>query len=156
SDGSPLGAADVVRSWFRIIDPAHPSPLVTLMGDVVNAGGYARGGEKDKGKVGLSAAGDDVVVRLNRPATDFPTIVSGPTFAIVPGTVEAQQAWSAGDVFVGSGGYVLSAATDQKSTLKANDHYWAGRPAIGTVELVHDIGGGGPRGPLHAGGVTHT
>jgi oligopeptide transport system substrate-binding protein len=27
------------------------------------------------------------------------------------------------------------------TTLTANDHYWAGRPAIGTVQLIHDIGG---------------
>ena len=145
SDGSPLGAADVVRSWFRIIDPAHPSPLVTLMGDVVGAVGYARGIEKDKSSVGLAAEGDDVIVRLNRPATDFPTIVSGPTFSIVPPSLDAgPQGLAPGDSFVGSGGYVLSAATDKKTTLKANDHYWAGRPAIGTVELVHDIGGRSP------------
>jgi oligopeptide transport system substrate-binding protein len=145
SDGSPLRAADVVRSWFRVIDPAHPSPLVTLMGDVVNAVAYARGVEKDKSSVGLAADGDDVVVRLNRPATDFPTIVSGPTFSIVPASIDAgPQSLQPGDSFVASGAYVLSAATDKKTTLKANDHYWAGRPAIGTIELVHDIGGRSP------------
>ncbi|HEX5823578.1 MAG TPA: peptide ABC transporter substrate-binding protein [Candidatus Limnocylindrales bacterium] len=142
SDGSPLGAADVVRSWFRIIDPAHPSPLVTLMGDVVGATAYARGESSDKSSVGIAAEGDDVVVRLNRPATDYPTIVSGPTFSVVPPSVDAgPRSFAAGDSFVASGAYVLSAKTDKKSTLIANDHYWAGRPAIGTIELVHDIGG---------------
>ena len=142
SDGSPLTAADVVRSWFRIIDPAHPSPLVTLMGDVAGAVAYARGESKDKSAVGLAVEGDGVVVRLNRPATDFPTIVSGPTFAIVPPRIDSgPTALAPGDTFVGSGGYVVTAATAQKTTLKANDHYWAGRPAIGTVELVHDISG---------------
>ncbi|MEJ7697787.1 MAG: ABC transporter substrate-binding protein [Candidatus Limnocylindrales bacterium] len=29
SDGSPLRASDVVRSWLRLLDPAAPSPLVT-------------------------------------------------------------------------------------------------------------------------------
>ncbi|HEY8988592.1 MAG TPA: ABC transporter substrate-binding protein, partial [Candidatus Limnocylindrales bacterium] len=58
SDGSPLTAADVVRSWFRIIDPAHPSPLVTLMGDVAGAVAYARGESKDKSAVGLAVEGD--------------------------------------------------------------------------------------------------
>ncbi|HZC33324.1 MAG TPA: peptide ABC transporter substrate-binding protein [Candidatus Bathyarchaeia archaeon] len=142
SDGSPLTAADVVRSWFRIIDPAHPSPLVSLMGDVVNASAYARGEVKDKSAVGLAVEGSDVVVKLNRPATDFPTIVSGPTFAIVPPGIDSgPQALAPGAGFVSSGGYVMSADTPQKTTLQANDHYWAGRPAIGTVELVHDIGG---------------
>ena len=33
SDGSPLRAGDVVRSWLRIIDPDTPSPLSTLLDD---------------------------------------------------------------------------------------------------------------------------
>lgn len=142
SDGSPLRAADVVRSWFRIINPAHPSPLVSLMGDVDGALGYARGEIGDRGAVGLSVEGDTVVVHLNRPATDFPTIVASPTFAVVPAALDdGPAALEPGKAFVGSGGYVLSAASDTKSTLTANERYWAGRPAIPTIELVHDIGG---------------
>jgi oligopeptide transport system substrate-binding protein len=154
SDGSPLTAADVVRSWFRIIDPVHPSPLVTLMGDVSGALAYARGESKDKATVGLAVEGSDVVVKLNRPATDFPTIVSGPTFAVVPPGIDAgPQALAPGSSFVGSGGYTLSAATPQKTTLKSNDHYWAGRPSIGTVELLHDIGGQSPVTAFEGGDV---
>ena len=142
SDGSPLGAADVVRSWFRIIDPASPSPLVSLMGDVTGALAFARGESRDRATVGLSAEGNDVVVRLNRPATDFPTIVASPTFAIVPEAFDRNPgAVVPGDGFVGSGAYRMAAATPEKTTLVANDRYWAGRPAIGTIELVHDIGG---------------
>ncbi len=142
SDSSPLTAADVVRSWLRILDPAHPSPLVSLMGDVSGALAYSRGEATDKASVGLVAQGNDVVVHLNRPATDFPTIVSGPTFSVVPpGIDNGPAALAPGASFVASGGYTLRAETDMKSTLTANDHYWAGRPAIGTVELIHDLGG---------------
>src|SRR5262245_13669590 len=80
SDGSPLTAADVVRSWLRIVDPANPSPLVSLMGDVTGALAHARGDSTDPASVGLSAEGNDVVVRLTRAATDFPAIVASPTF----------------------------------------------------------------------------
>jgi oligopeptide transport system substrate-binding protein len=145
SDGSPIRAEDVVRSWLRIVAPGHPSPLVSLIGDVRGALDYARGATSDPSTVGISAEGDDVVVHLSRPATDFPTIVAGPTFAVVPpgldpnGTGAPVIAPGAG--FVGSGAYVLAAATPQKTTLTANEHYWAGTPAIRTVELVHDIGG---------------
>ena len=142
SDGSPLTGADVVRSWFRIIDPANPSPLFSLMGDVDGALAYARRDSADPGSVGLSADGNDVTVRLNRPATDFPTIVSSPTFAVVPpGIDRTPSTLQAGKGFVGSGGYVLSSDAAAKTTLTANQHYWAGPPAIATVELVHDIGG---------------
>jgi len=154
SDGTPLTAADVVRSWFRVIDPAHPSPLVSLMGDVTGALPYARGESADKASVGLTADGSDVVVHLNRPATDFPSIVSGPTFSIVPPGIDGgAAALVPGPSFVSSGGYVLTAATAKKSTLTANDHYWAGRPAIGTVELIHDIAGRSSVDAFEAGDV---
>jgi oligopeptide transport system substrate-binding protein len=144
SDGSPIRAEDVVRSWFRILHPAHPSPLVSLIGDVKGALDFARGnGERDA--VGIAAQGNDVVVHLNRPATDFPTIVAGPTFSVVPPSLDPTDSGAPviapGAGFVGSGGYVLSGLTPQKTTLTANEHYWAGTPAIRTIELVHDIGG---------------
>jgi ABC-type transport system substrate-binding protein len=147
SDGTPLTAADVVRSWLRIVDPRHPSPLVSLMGDVTGALDRAHGRVPDDSSVGLSAAGNDVVVRLTRPAGDFPTIISSPTFAVIPKVAqdgEASPAMQPGAGFVGSGGYVLAADDPTTTTLKANDRYWAGRPAIGTIELVHDIGGRDP------------
>jgi oligopeptide transport system substrate-binding protein len=154
SDGSRLTAADVVRSWFRIIDPAHPSPLASLIGDVTGALDFAHGVSADRSSVGLAADGDDVVVHLARPATDFPTIVSSPTFAVVPAGIDAAPSTlTPGRGFVGSGGYVLAADSDATATLTANPHYWAGRPAIGTVTLVHDIGGRSPVAAFEAGDV---
>jgi oligopeptide transport system substrate-binding protein len=145
SDGSPIRAEDVVRSWLRIVAPGHPSPLVSLIGDVHGALDYARGASSDPSSVGIAAEGSDVVVHLNRPATDFPTIVAGPTFAIVPPSLDPSGSgaplMTPGPAFVASGAYTLSALTPQKTTLSANSHYWAGTPAIRTVELVHDIGG---------------
>ena len=146
SDGSPLTAADVVRSWVRIINPAHPSPLVSLIGDI--QGALARAGlQHADGGLGLEAVGNDVVVHLTRAATDFPTIVSSPTFGVIPPAAEdgaATAAMQPGRGFVGSGAYLLSAEDGAKTTLTANDRYWAGPPAIGTVKLVHDIGGRDP------------
>jgi ABC-type transport system substrate-binding protein len=145
SDGSPIRADDVVQSWLRIVAPGHPSPLVSLIGDVRGALEYAHGATSDASSVGIAAEGNDVVVHLNRPATDFPTIVAGPTFAIVPPSLDPTGSGAPliapGAAFVGSGAYTLSALTPQKTTLTANSHYWAGTPAIRTVELVHDIGG---------------
>lgn len=142
SDGTPLTADDVVRSWFRIIDPARPSPLVSLIGDVEGALAYARGETKDRAAVGIAAEGSDVVVRLTRPATDFPTIVAGPTFAIVPPSLRSEPyPLEPQSVLVGSGGYTVASATDERTELTANQHYWAGTPAIASVELIHDIGG---------------
>ena len=142
SDGSPLTADDVVRSWRRIVDPSHPSPLSSLMGDVVGALAFARRETSDAGSVGVAAAGNDVVVKLNRPATDFPTIIASPTFAVVPPGLDlAPGSLAPGPGFVGSGGYVARKESSSTTTLSANPHYWAGQPPVTTIELVHDIGG---------------
>jgi len=145
SDGTPLRAADVVRSWLRIIDPAAPSPLVTLMLDVEGALAYVRGdGPADA--VGLTAddAANTVTVDLVRPAAEFVTVVASPTFGIVPpGVGSDENALRAGDAFVASGGYRLSDATPSEMTLTANPNYWAGTPAIGEITVVTDPGTGG-------------
>ncbi|HEX5148655.1 MAG TPA: peptide ABC transporter substrate-binding protein [Candidatus Limnocylindrales bacterium] len=144
SDGTPLGPSDVVRSWLRLIDPARPSPLASLALDIAGAEAYLRGENGDPASVGLHA--DDVAgnltVDLVRPASDFPNIVAGPTFGVVPpGVGQDPAALEPGDGFVASGGYVLSGVTDSGLTLTANARYWAGTPAIGTVELIGDLGG---------------
>jgi oligopeptide transport system substrate-binding protein len=144
SDDTPLRPSDVVRSWMRIIDPNAPSPLASLALDIAGAAAYLRSESTDPGSVGLRAddGANTLTVDLARPASDFPNIVSGPTFAVVPPRVgDDASALEPGSSFVASGGYVLTAETDTGLTLTANPHYWAGTPAIGTIELVGDLGG---------------
>ena len=144
SDGSPLTAADVVRSWFRVIDPAAPSPLASLALGIAGAAGYRSGTVTDRAQVGLRASGSDVIVDLVRPTSDFPSIVASPTFAVVP-NVDCPAAERTLDVCpVSSGAYLVTAATDDELTLAANDRYWAGKPVIQTVHLITDIGGRSP------------
>ena len=143
SDGSALRPSDVVRSWLRLIDPATPSPLASLALDIQGADAYLRGRAHDPGTVGLHAndATGDLTIDLVRPASDFPNIVAGPTFAVVPpGVGKDPAALEPGPSFVASGGYILNGANATGLTLVANPHYWAGQPAIGTIELVGELG----------------
>ena len=156
SDGSPLAGEDVVRSWMRIVNPAAPSPLLSLIADVEGALAYARGENRDPESVGLSADGLDVEVRLTRPATDFPSIVASPTFAVLPPGVGEDPSALLPAGFVGSGAYILKTLTDEKSTLTGNERYWAGPPPIPTVELVHDIGGRSPVAAFEDGDIDMT
>ena len=142
SDGSPLTAEDVRRSWLRVIDPAAPSPLASLLFDVEGARAYAAGqGSADA--VGIRADGRTLEVRLTRPGGDFPAIVASPTLAVVPPAVGRDpHALQSGPAFVGSGGYVLASRLPAASlSLEANPRYWAGEPAISDITLVSDIGG---------------
>ncbi len=156
SDGSPLTGEDVVRSWMRIVNPDAPSPLLSLISDVEGALAYARGENSDPDSVGLSADGLEVEVRLTRPATDFVSIVASPTFAVLPPGVGEDPSALLPAGFVGSGAYILEAATDEKTTLTANERYWDGPPPIPTVELVHDIGGRSPVAAFEDGDIDLT
>ena len=156
SDGSPLRATDVVRSWLRVLDPARPSPLVALLADVRGAIAYAEG-EGTTDDVGLRA--DDgtrqVTVELERAASDFPAIAASPTLAVVPTTIGDAGALSAGRDFVASGGYRLvdEGATDM--TLEANEHYWAGTPAIRRITLMTGLAGASPVETFESGDVDY-
>ena len=154
SDGRPLGAADVVRSWLRVIDPESPSPLASLMIDVEGAAERLAGTVGEDG-VALRATGNDVEVRLVRPAADFVAIVAGPTFAVVPAGFVGDGPIDA-DTFVGSGAYVVSAVTPTGLTLTANGRYWAGTPPIRTVRLVGDLGGRSPVAAFEDGDLDYT
>ena len=158
SDGTPLRAGDVVRSWLRLIDPDAPSPLVTLMFDVVGAREVVTGqGSLDD--VGLVADDDagTVTVDLVRPAADFPTIVASPSFAVVPPGIDDEPAVTTpGDDFVASGGYRLTALGDAGMTFQANERYWAGPPALTTIEAVSDLGGASAVEAFEDGAVDYT
>lgn len=146
SDGSPLTAADVVRSWLRVADPDHPSPLVTLMLDVKGVREHLSRapGSADPGTVGIRANGSDVIVDLDRPGADFPSIVASPTFAVVPPATCSGATLVLGQCGVASGGYTLRAASETELTLTANPRYWAGTPPIQTIHVLTDIGGRSP------------
>jgi oligopeptide transport system substrate-binding protein len=141
SDGSPLTGADVVRSWLRLLDPNAPSPLVSLALGIEGASDYLAG-RADADGVGLHADGLDVTVDLVRPAGDFPAIVAGPSFAVVPRSMSRDERLAVAG-FAGSGAYVLSAINDNEVTLTRNDRYWAGPAPVKTVHLVQDLGGRG-------------
>ncbi len=154
SDGTPLTGNDVVRSWLRLIDPASPSPLASLVLDVKGAAAYL-GGSGAAADVGLHANGRDVTVDLVKPAADFPSVVAGPSFAVVPpGLARGARLSTAG--FVGSGAYLPSAVTASELTLKRNGRYWAGPAPIATIHLVGDIGGRSPVDAFAAGDLDYT
>ncbi|MBX3029251.1 MAG: hypothetical protein KF809_03760 [Chloroflexi bacterium] len=135
SDGTPITARHVVDSWFRTIDPLRPSPLSGILVDIQGVPAYLAG-QATAAEVGISADGDDrVVVEFSRPAAWFPAAAASPTLAIVPSDLPADAAgpFLPSGLAV-SGGYVPVSQDAQGIRLEANEHYWAGRPAIGVIQ----------------------
>jgi oligopeptide transport system substrate-binding protein len=145
SDGSPLVASDVVHSWRRLFNATDPSPLASLIADVRGARELLARTVTDTSTLGVSAPDDrTVVVAMVRGGGDLPAIVSGAPFAVVPPATSDGEISPDPAKMVVSGAYTLSASTDTEFVLKANAHYWAGKPAIDTVHMLRTLGGASP------------
>jgi oligopeptide transport system substrate-binding protein len=147
SDGTPLRAEDVVHSWRRLFVPGAVSPLASLIADVEGARELlsATSGSADLTTLGVRAEDDrTVVVDMVRGGGDLPAIVSGAPFAIVPASVGDDEIVPSPGSMVGSGGYTLERIDADRWVLKANPRYWAGTPAIETVNMITTLNGASP------------
>ena len=157
SDGTALTAADVVRSWLRLLDPERPGPFATLLLDVEGARAYVRGESTDPASVGLVANGQTLEVRFVRPAADFPSVAASASLAVVPpGVGRDPGALEAGPAFVASGGYRLVSRSSTELGLEANPRYWAGPPSIERIAGVTSLQGRSPVDAFTAGDLDWT
>ena len=138
SDGTPIVAQDVVDSWFRLIAPTNQSTLASLLGDVQGAADY-QAGKVSRDAVGLRADADRVVVNLRRPASYFLAVTASPSLAVVPPSMFNNI--NSDPPTVVSGAYVPTTPDASTIHLRANPYYWAGQPALQSIDLVTDFGG---------------
>nr|SBO95187.1 Dipeptide-binding ABC transporter, periplasmic substrate-binding component (TC 3.A.1.5.2) [Nonomuraea gerenzanensis] len=113
-DGRPLTGADVVHTYEQVLDPANNSPV---------RGDYAAIEKVE------SPDPRTVVFHLRHP---YAPILQRATLGIVPDKSDL----SADPI--GTGPYAFVSWTKgDKLTLRANDRYWGGRPAIESLVLAY-------------------
>ena len=130
SDGTPLDAEDVRRSWLRVIDPADPSPLSSLLDDVAGAAAYARG-EGSADAVGIQRRRADAAPwtssgrrRTSRRSPPCPRWRSCPR-----GIDELAAGPEAGSSFARIGRLrAARAGAGRDPTARPTSAYWAGTP----------------------------
>jgi ABC-type transport system substrate-binding protein len=143
SDGTPLTASDVRRSWLRLLDPATGATAPDVLGLVVGAEERMAGAIDESG-VGITAPDDTtLVVDLRHPASYFVEITATPTTFVVPPQAGASSTWQRPDAFVGSGPYVVDGLDGADLVLRANDRYVAGPPPIDEIRWMAGIEGSG-------------
>jgi ABC-type transport system substrate-binding protein len=140
SDGSPITAQNVVASWLRLIDPARPSPLASLLSDVTGAN-ERLAGTGGAEAVGITAEGDRVIVAFRRPASYFPAVAATPSLAVLPAPGVAFKGPTLPQGLVVSGAYRPVEQTATGIRLEANPRYWAGAPPLKVIEIVTDLAG---------------
>lgn len=140
SDGTPLVANDIRRSWLRLLDPATAASAPDVLSVVAGASERLAGGSEDD--VGIDAPDDrTLVVHLRHPASYFPQITATPATFVVPPNARSGDGWQSADDFVGSGPYVVDGVEGADLVLRANERYVAGPPPIDEIRWVADIGG---------------
>ncbi len=142
SDGTPLAAEDVRRSWLRILDPATGSTAPDVLSLIEGAPERLAGGSEED--VAIRADGRNLEVRLRHPAAYFTAITATPTAFVVPPDADASSDWQSVDGFVGSGPYVADGIDGDALVLIANERYVAGPPPIPTVRWLTDLDGDVP------------
>ena len=141
SDGTPLTARDVRRSWLRLLDPDVGSTAPDVL-SIVTGADARRSGSGSEDEVGIEAPDDHtLVVHLRHRAGYFPAITATPTTFVVPGNAGTTAEWQSVDGFVGSGPYVVDRLDGTDLVLRANDQYVAGPPPIEEVRFVGMLDG---------------
>lgn len=125
SDGSPVRASAFARAFNRVLAPAMNSPGVQYARDIVGAGRVLQG--KSAAAEGVVARGNTLVVRLTRPAPDFPHRTASTFFCAVPPSLpvdpEGRGAFPAAGPY-----YVAEYRRGERVVLRENRYYGGRRP----------------------------
>lgn len=141
SDGAPLVADDIRRSWLRLLDPATQATAPDVL-SIVEGASERLGGAADADEVGIQAPDDEtLVVTLRHPASYFLDIVATPATFVVPDRADATPTWQTPTDFVGSGPYLVDGSDGSDLVLRANQHYVAGPPPIDEIRWVGAVEG---------------
>src|SRR6266478_4356273 len=123
-DGRPLAAADVKRSFIRVLNPATHGGRVWPLLPIAGAGDFADGRAPDVR--GIEVLGDTgVAFTLTEPLAIFPKFLAMPVASVVPSSVPADF----GQRPVGTGAWRFVAwQHDDYLRVAKNPGYWGGAP----------------------------
>ena len=139
SDGTPLSAEDVRRSWLRILDPETRALAPDVL-TIIDGAAEWRAGVGSEDEVGIEAPDPrTLIVHLRHAASFFPALIATPAAFVVPPAADATLNWQSVDDFVGSGPYRIDGMDGTTMILAANPEYVAGPPPIDRVEWLADV-----------------
>jgi peptide/nickel transport system substrate-binding protein len=139
SNGAPVTAASFARAFARALAPSMGSPGGAYMADVVGAK-TVRAGEPP---AGVSARGNRLVVRLTRPAPDFPARMTMPFFCAVPPNLPLDPEGIGAPLPSAGPYYVAEFVRGQRVVLRRNRFYRGRRPHH-VDRFVVELAGGSP------------
>ncbi|MDR2510515.1 MAG: peptide ABC transporter substrate-binding protein [Spirochaetaceae bacterium] len=126
-NGDPLRAEDFRAAWLSSIDPKTDAPYSSLFDIIEGARDYRLGKTADPSEVGIHAPDDKtLVVKLNSPASFFPSMLCHHSFSPVHPSMLKQEDWSKTPV-ISNGPYYILSRNGGSLTLARNELYWDAR-----------------------------
>ncbi|MFO7538224.1 MAG: ABC transporter substrate-binding protein [Chloroflexota bacterium] len=130
-DGTPLTAADFVRGWRHLLDPATAAPNAYQFHLIQGAEAFHQGEQTDPAEIGVTAVSDHILrVRLIQPSTHFLYLLASPI-------ASPRAAPSTDDYLIGNGAYQWDEEAADELALVGNPHFYRGQNrAVPRVQLV--------------------
>ncbi|QQO11353.1 peptide ABC transporter substrate-binding protein [Breznakiella homolactica] len=127
--------ADHFRSaWISLLDPAKDSPYSSLF-DVIEGARDYRLGRVEASEVGIEAKDHrTLVVRLNSPASFFPSMLCHHSFSPIHPTMVTSEDWSAKPP-VSNGPFYIVDQDEDKLVLARNELYWDA-PRVSLKQII--------------------
>jgi ABC-type transport system substrate-binding protein len=125
SDGTPVAASAFARAVNRTLAPAMNSPGVFYARDIVGAGRVLAG--RAATASGVVARGNKLVIRLTRPAPDFPQRTASTYFCAVPPSLPVDPE-GVGAIPAAGPYYVADYRRGERVVLRQNRFYGGTRP----------------------------
>lgn len=128
SDGSPILADDVIKSWLRFVDPKTGAPQSNLADNIVNGIAVIKG-KLPTSQLGVKATDPyHIVIELVYPDNFFVDKLTSPGFAVVPiKTINKYGSnWTEPENIVTSGAYQLTShVVNGYLEARKNQYYYA-------------------------------
>ena len=140
SDGSPVLASAFAHAINRALAPVAHSPGAMYMQDVVGAADVLAG--RRETATGVVARGRTLVVRLTRPAPDFPARTAMPFFCAVPANLPP-SAEGAG-AFPSAGPYYVQEYRPGERVVIRRNRFYGGARTVHLDGFDVDLRGGSP------------
>jgi peptide/nickel transport system substrate-binding protein/oligopeptide transport system substrate-binding protein len=123
-NGDTVRAEDFRAAWLSLLEPGRDSPYSSLFDIIEGAREYRLGNLRDPNRVGISAPNDrTLVVRLNSPASFFPSMLCHHSFSPVHPSMVDKEDWSVG-IPISNGPFYIKEMNEDQMILVKNNNYW--------------------------------
>ena len=121
-NGDPLRAEDFRAAWLSMLDPKNETPYSSLFDIIEGAKDYRLGINTDPSGVGINAdGGKTLIVRLNAPASFFPSMLCHHSFSPIHPSMIDSEIW---EHPISNGPFYITNITAKTITMVKNNLYW--------------------------------